>query len=553
MTFTGGVSASTGANNTFSATGGGTVNVTGSANTLTTTTGTALNVANTTIGASGVTFRSISTTGATNGIVLSGTGTGAFTVTGNGGACTSAATCSGGAIQNTTGDGVSLTNANNVSLTRMAFVNVADAVSDPTACDLDTATGCVSSIDIQGSSSNIALNTILIDGDDGIDGPGGANPAGQTGISANGVNGLSLTSSTIKNVGEGNEESAVLLVDPQGTVTATDVMINDPSEYGIRVYKALNTTLHMTLTRVTAQNNISTFGEQGFSIRADGGTSFVLVDDSDFLNTDGQGVDGQAINDANLHLTVQNSVFNENRALPTAVNFVTDNTADGFVRIHNNTITGCAVLANCSLGIDIDANRTSTLHAIVTNNTVSNTGIGGGMEFVVGDGALGRAEVRDNNVTVPSGEIGMTYFARSEGFGGTNGRLDVTLEGNTINGISSGGLFVPGVQLLAGASTGTHDQDMCVNAATSQGAGNNSINGTDSPGLTPKFEVRMRTGTSSFLQGFTGTGTSDASVAAYFNTNNSGTLGGAFVGTGGTNVVNYAAGTCNTPMAPTLP
>jgi hypothetical protein len=301
------------------------------------------------------------------------------------------------------------------------------------------------------------------------------------------------------------------------------------------------------------QNNIGTFGEHGFSIRADGGTSFVLVDDSDFLNTDGQGVDGQAINSAILHLTVQNSTFNENRALPHAVNFVTDNSAQGFVKIDNNSISGCATLADCSIAIDLDANRTSSLHAIVTNNTVANTGIGSGMEFVVGDGAVGRAEVRDNQFTLPAGEIGMTFFARSEGFGGTNGRLDVLLEGNTLNGISSGGLFVPGVQLLAGASTGTHDQDVCVNAATAQGAGNNSINGTNNPGLTPKFEVRMRTGTSFFLQGFAGTGTSDVSVASYFDSNNSGTLGGAFVGTGGTNVVSYAAAVCNAPTAPTIP
>jgi VCBS repeat-containing protein len=554
INFTGGgldIDATSG--NGFHASSSGTVSVTGTGNTIATTTGIALNVTGTTIGASGMTFQSIAANGAVNGIVLSNTGTTGLTVTGNGGTCTSAATCTGGAIQNTTNDGVSLTNAHNVSLTRMAFVNVADAATDITNCDLDTATGCAASIDIQAASSNITLSNILIDGDDGIDGAGGANPAGQIGISANGVNGLSLTNSTIKNVGENNEESAMLLVDPQGSVTVTDVMINDPSETGIRVYKLANTTLNMTLTRVTVQNNISTFGEQGLSIRADGGTAFVLVDDCDFLNTDGMGVDGQAINSAILHLTVQNSTFNENHALPHGINFVTDNTAQGFVRINNNTITGCAVLANCSLGIDIDANRTSTLHAIVTNNTVSNTGIGGGMEFVVGDGAFGRAEIRDNSFTVPAGEIGMTFFARSEGFGGTNGRLDVLLEGNTINGISSGGLFVPGVQLLAGASTGTHDQDMCVNVATAQGAGNNSINGTNTPGLTPRFEVRQRTGTSFFLQGFTGTGTSDVSVASYFDTNNSGTLGGAFVGTGGTNIVNYAAGTCNAPTPPTLP
>src|SRR5262249_5461800 len=55
-----GVSISSGANPGFVATGGGTINVTGSTNTLATTTGTALNVSNTTIGASGLTFKSIS-------------------------------------------------------------------------------------------------------------------------------------------------------------------------------------------------------------------------------------------------------------------------------------------------------------------------------------------------------------------------------------------------------------------------------------------------------------------------------------------------------------
>ena len=79
-----GVSISSGANAGFSSTGGGTVNVTGSSNTITSTTGTALNVTNTTIGASGLTFLSINaqTASANPGIVLNNTGTGALTVTG---------------------------------------------------------------------------------------------------------------------------------------------------------------------------------------------------------------------------------------------------------------------------------------------------------------------------------------------------------------------------------------------------------------------------------------------------------------------------------------
>src|SRR5258708_4052416 len=68
----------------FSATGGGTVSVTGANNTISSTTGTALNVVSTTIGGSGLTFKSINSNGAASGIILSTTGAGSLTVTGDG-------------------------------------------------------------------------------------------------------------------------------------------------------------------------------------------------------------------------------------------------------------------------------------------------------------------------------------------------------------------------------------------------------------------------------------------------------------------------------------
>ena len=84
---------STAGNAAFTATGGGTVNVTGT-NTLATTTATALNVDNTNIGASGITFRSISSGTAASGpakaIILNAVGSGNFTVTGDGSTANSA-------------------------------------------------------------------------------------------------------------------------------------------------------------------------------------------------------------------------------------------------------------------------------------------------------------------------------------------------------------------------------------------------------------------------------------------------------------------------------
>jgi hypothetical protein len=108
----------------FSATGGGTVTVQGSSNTIESTSATALNVTNTTIGAGGATFQRISSGNNTpaasdnpaNGIVLNNTGTsGGLTITGTG------ANNSGGSIQNTTGHGVSLTSTNNFNADELSI------------------------------------------------------------------------------------------------------------------------------------------------------------------------------------------------------------------------------------------------------------------------------------------------------------------------------------------------------------------------------------------------------------------------------------------------
>lgn len=109
--FDGGLALTTSTNAGFSATGGGTVVVSDPAstnNTIDTTTGTPLSVASTTIGADGLTFERISSTGAVNGISLVSTGdVGGLTVTGNGGACTTVTpTCTGGTIQGASGPGV---------------------------------------------------------------------------------------------------------------------------------------------------------------------------------------------------------------------------------------------------------------------------------------------------------------------------------------------------------------------------------------------------------------------------------------------------------------
>jgi methionine-rich copper-binding protein CopC len=111
-------------------TGGGTITITGT-NTIVTTTATALNVSNTNIGASGITFQSISSSGGSNtGIILDTTGgAGGLTVTGDGANATVGGNASGGTIANksgadnstTTGIGIYLNNTANVVLRRMTI------------------------------------------------------------------------------------------------------------------------------------------------------------------------------------------------------------------------------------------------------------------------------------------------------------------------------------------------------------------------------------------------------------------------------------------------
>ena len=108
----------------FSATNG-TLTVGGTGNSITTGTGTALNVDTAGITAGNLNFDSISANGATTGIRLFTTGTtGGLNVNGTGGACaTTADPCSGGTIQSTTQDAVSLISTQGVTLQRMKIRN----------------------------------------------------------------------------------------------------------------------------------------------------------------------------------------------------------------------------------------------------------------------------------------------------------------------------------------------------------------------------------------------------------------------------------------------
>ena len=347
--------------------------------------------------------------------MLNNTGTaatnGGLTVTGNGGNCTIAdPTCTGGTIRNTTGDGIALDNTKNVSL---SFVRV-----------LDT---------------------------------------GRQGIFGRIVDGFTFKNSLNIGAGNGNEEHGIFFENDATTTTVNhtgtalngtfliqDVVIDSPIQWGLRVNQASGT-MNMTVRRLTVQNNRNVdglnLGADAVSMTIRGGASNVLVDDSDFLNVDG-GVTGQAggssPNPGTLDLTVQNSNWNQVESLPFGINFNTFFQGTGRLKATGNTMVGCTGVVptnRCSQGIDLDASTNSRLDATILNNTISDTGIGGGMQFIVNENAVGRAEIRDNTVTVPAGQIGLDFFARSTDAANQTGSLDTTVEGNTISTITTA--FLP--------------------------------------------------------------------------------------------------------------
>ena len=120
----GGLAVSTTSGNGIAATGGGTLTIEGSGNSVQSSTGVAVDIDGVTIGAAGVTLRSVSAgttgTGPASGIVLADTGSsGLFSVTGDGG---NARNGSGGTIQHTTSDGIALSNAHGVVLRQMELL-----------------------------------------------------------------------------------------------------------------------------------------------------------------------------------------------------------------------------------------------------------------------------------------------------------------------------------------------------------------------------------------------------------------------------------------------
>lgn len=441
----------------FNAVNGATVAVLTGAqpNTLTASAGAALNIVNTTIGAEDMTFRSISSSGAASGIVLDVTGSvGALVVTGNGGTCTSAATCTGGAIQNTTAHGILLRNTTEPSFTRMYVGSTAhDGINGTEVNGFSFTDGVVTGNGGPGNlRSNIAFNTTAV------------------GTERNLYGVVTITGNTLSNA----SNNGVQIYNFNGTISRADITGNtltspvspaNSSGWGIGLiaYGSASTVANVTTANIT--NNVIRNFPGGGGIQVQGGNG----------NAAGPaGVLGQSGSATNIINITGNRVSGQSVAVPMNAQAITTSVAgrgQGNFNISDNGTVGEPLGNNRGIGIASSAFGqavvTSRIHnnVIVSNNAFGAQGIGGGLglTYSTADAPQMTIDVQNNRISQTDGN-GILLVARD-----TNGTLNARVLNNIVAAPLSG--FREGIRIDSGNAPNGDNDTVCLHIAGNTSAG----------------------------------------------------------------------------------
>ncbi|MDX6588119.1 MAG: hypothetical protein QOI31_2592 [Solirubrobacterales bacterium] len=500
MRFDGGVNLSTGTSGAFSATGGGTVVVPDPAgattNKLTTSTGTALNIANTNIGAGGLTFESISSSGALNGIVLNTTGaSGGLTITGNGGTCSSVASCTGGAIQNATGDAVKLTNANDVILTDMAITS-----SDGSWVDATTVDG---------------INLVRIN----------ANSSTDDGFLGNSVRDLVIQGGTYFGGGKDGEPTCNIdgffITNLLGTSSITGTTFQRSNTRQFFVVNTAATSFagtpdSLTVSGTTWNNHAGPCGGDHLSVSSDTGGNFRVITNAsagiNTVNTGGIGVQASATGtNGKMDASVTGLKTSGNTAGAAfggttngSITYdVFDNNTDPPGTVNDTGFTGTGSLALAEV-------CTTTASCVGTwdNNTISATAGAGtdAVQAALEGNGTNTIAITNNDIT---GNFQRGINLSSGGGTGAVGTLNATVANNTINNSDPAGL--QGINVTAGLSGSPGNGEtnkVCLNLSGNTSSSAGSVG----------YRFTNRASNVFQLQNFSGSGASDPDIVNWVNT-----------------------------------
>ncbi|MDQ2784522.1 MAG: hypothetical protein M3Y58_05915, partial [Chloroflexota bacterium] len=413
-TFNGNLALTTGTNAAFTATGGGTVTVTGTNNTLATTTGTALLVANTTIGATGLKFTSITAGTATGsageGIILNNTGaSGGLTVTGNGSAG------SGGTIQHKTGADGDAANGIGIYLNSTASVSLNWMQLN----DFDNFALFGSGV------SGFALNNSVVNGTNGTN---GATPYDEASVWFSQLTGAAtLTGDTIS----GGRQDNVHVQNSSGTLSNLTIAgpncaiqnnsTSTDGNTGITILASLTANVTTTISNCQFQGNRT---DTIHTDAADTSTLNVTISGNTIVagtggnNQGNLGMEVTASQSAGVTFAVTNNKVGtpddgttKQPLINTGINIFRGSNAG----ISSGTVTGNIVIqdlasSNSGSGIIVNHSPTSTtstsaLYAKVDGNTVGGSESTYGIQVDSGGvtGATGNTQVQLTNNVVATG------------------------------------------------------------------------------------------------------------------------------------------------------
>ena len=451
----------------FRAVNGGTVDVTGTGNVITTTGGAAVNVAGTTIGGSHITFEKVTATGGASGIVLNNTGaTGRLIITGTGGVCSSAGTCTGGAIQNTTSHGVSLTSTFHPSFTRLYINNTSG--SGVHGNDVTNFTYEFGRIDNSGTglaaeASNIAFNTQVATTENNLDGV------------------VSIVNNTLTNA----YYHGVDIYNHNGTITSATISNNVISSStstatskgsGIRLVAFGSASTVASVNDATIDNNTISNFPSGAGIVAQGGNA---------NSTGAAGTFGIPNNASNLIAITNNRIAGASAAVKMnahAIQATVNGKGQGNFDISNNGTpanpianVGGNVISHSSLGA-------TTVTSTIVNNYITaghtpdfggpiGISVGSGVTAgITGSGAL-TTTIQGNNV---SGTDGPGIQARSaEG----TASMVIKIIGNTVGAPQGTGASY-GIRVESGGTGVTAvDNNVCLEISGNTSAGEGGVAG----------------------------------------------------------------------------
>ena len=380
----------------FNATGGATaINVTGTGNTITSTTGTALNVTSSTIGASNLNFQSISSNGATSGIILTSTGTtGGLVVTGTGGAN------SGGTIQNTTGSGILASNTFNLSLTRMQISAPAlHGIDAPNLSGTCLVSNC-SILNWVGATSN-GINVVNLNDN---------------------LSSLTVTATTFNGTASNNDG---IFMEAQGTSSMAltvngSCVFTDMFGDGIQVNGITGATGNVSVTVMNSTfNNAAALGNGGISLQPFGGINFTAL------------IDGNTFDNIMLPVTNLGAIGGTNGL-----------TAVANITIQNNTLNNIVG----ARGITFSADGTGLSTLVIDNNNIDR--LGSTSKYAIQVNMIGSVGVSSpGKVTVTNNDIGQAANLWTSGNGSAEAIFFLTQNSSTMQTLVSGNVVTANANL----------------------------------------------------------------------------------------------------------